>query len=123
MKRLFLLLLLSICTIQIASAQLWTENFDSYADGVTSGTAGGSVGGNWSSTVPGGGTFEKGSTLGERFYSYQTGGEGVWTTSPINTSGTGRALIEMNIFGVLVGAGDYIRCYYKGRCRTRNPFL
>ncbi|MEQ1585193.1 MAG: T9SS type A sorting domain-containing protein [Cyclobacteriaceae bacterium] len=113
MKNLFLVLLLSICTIQIASAQLWTENFDSYADGVTSGTAGGSVGGNWSSTVPGGGTFEKGSTLGERFYSYQTGGEGVWTTSPINTSGTGRALIEMNVFGLLVGAGDYIRCYYK----------
>lgn len=113
MKRLFPLLFLSICSIQIVSAQLWTENFDSYADGVTSGTAGGSVGGNWSSTVPGGGTFEKGSTLGERFYSYQTGGEGVWTTSPINTSGTGRALIEMNVFGVLVGAGDYIRCYYK----------
>lgn len=99
-------------SIQFAQAQLWTENFDSYADGVTSGTATGSIGGNWSSTVPGG-TFSKQSTLGERFYSYQTTGEGVWTTDPIDISGTGRAVVDMNVFGVLVGSGDYIRCYYR----------
>ncbi|HRE66146.1 MAG TPA: hypothetical protein PLX76_04480 [Cyclobacteriaceae bacterium] len=99
-------------SIQTTQAQLWTENFESYADGVTSGVAGGTEGGNWSSTVSGG-TYSKGSTFGNRFYSYQTTGEGVWSTSPINISGTGRAIVEMNVFGVLVGAGDYIRCYYR----------
>jgi hypothetical protein len=108
MKKLIFALLL--VNTSVASAQvLWTEDFESYANGTTSGTAGGTIGGDWNSTVPGG-TL---STLGGRFFSYQTTGEGEWITDPIDISGTGRVVIDMNVLGVVVQPGDYIQCYYR----------
>lgn len=112
MKHLTACIVLILLTAQVSfSQQIWTENFESYGNGTTTGTAGGTIGGNWNSSVPGG-TFSKGSILGNRFYAFQTTGEGVWITDPIDISGTGRVIIDMNVFGVIVGAGDYIRCYY-----------
>ncbi|HET9054085.1 MAG TPA: hypothetical protein VFM90_07925, partial [Cyclobacteriaceae bacterium] len=105
------IVLILLATQTSISQQIWTENFDSYPDGTTAGTAGGTIGGTWNSTVPGG-TFAKGSFIGERFEVYQTTGEGVWRTAPIDISGTGRVIIDMNIFGLFVGSNDYIRCYY-----------
>ncbi len=98
----------------LASGQLWVEDFSVEADGATSGTAGGTIGGNWSTTYAGAGTFSKQSPLTiELFQVTNTDAEGIWSTSPINISGTGRAIIEATVGGVFVEAGDYIRCYYK----------
>jgi len=98
----------------LANAQLWTEDFSAEADGATTGTAGGTIGGNWSTTYGGAGTFSKQSPLGiELFQVTNTDAEGIWSTSPINISGTGRAIIEATVGGVFVEAGDYIRCYHK----------
>lgn len=95
-------------------AQLWVEDFSAEADGATSGTAGGTIGGNWSTTYAGAGTFSKESPVGiELFQVTNTDGEGIWSTSPINISGTGRAIVEATVGGLLVEAGDYIRCFYK----------
>lgn len=105
-----------LCTLsfvfvtQLAFSQLWTEDFSGEVDGAITGTAGGTIGGGWNSNNA---SFAKGSILGDRFYAYQTGAEREWITDPINISGTGRAIIDMNVFGIFVGAGDYIRCYYK----------
>jgi len=98
----------------LAVAQLWVEDFSAEVDGATTGTAGGTIGGNWSTTYAGAGTFSKESPLGiELFQVTNTDAEGVWFTSPINISGTGRAIVEATVGGVFVEAGDYIRCYYK----------
>ncbi|NJN41966.1 MAG: T9SS type A sorting domain-containing protein [Flammeovirgaceae bacterium] len=109
MKRLILFAFL-LASCQALAQVLWVEDFEAEADGATTGTAGGTIGGDWNSNNA---SFARGSVLGNRFYSYQTGAEREWITDPIDISGTGRAIIDMNVFGVLVGGGDYIRCYYK----------
>lgn len=112
MKKLVFIFFLAIPLL--ANAQLWTEDFSAEADGATTGTAGGTIGGNWSTTYGGAGTFSKQSPLGiELFQVTNTDAEGIWSTSPINISGTGRAIIEATVGGIFVEAGDYIRCYYK----------
>ncbi len=110
-----LLCLLFVCLAIGASGQvLWLEDFEGEANGATSGTASGTIGGTWTATNPGGGTFSKQNPLG--FNVFLVNGnptEGVWTMAPISIAGTGRAIIETTVVGFLTGAGDYVRLYYK----------
>lgn len=113
--RSFFLTLSFVFTSQLAFSQLWIEDFSGELDGATSGTAGGTIGGTWTSTYVGGGTFSK-QTFGglEYFQVSDTDAEGEWSNvGAIDISGTSRAIIEMTVVGLLVGTGDYIRCYYR----------
>lgn len=111
-----LLCLALLCFSLTASGQgLWLEDFEGEANGATSGTASGTIGGNWTSTNPGGGTFSKQNPLGVNLFLVNGNtSEGVWNmTAPISIAGTGRAIIETTVVGFLTAPGDYIRLYYR----------
>lgn len=98
------------------SAQvLWFEDFEDDVNGAQTGTAVGTVGGNWQATYAGAGTFSKQDPFGSNvFLVSDTDTEGEWRTSaPVNIAGTGRAIIEATVVGFFVQSGDYIRCYYR----------
>lgn len=112
----FRLLCLALLCLSLSSkAQvLWLEDFEAEANGATSGTAGGTIGGNWTSTYVGAGTFSRQNPLGVNlFLVNSTNGEGVWNMTPISIAGTGRAIIETTVVGLLTGPGDYVRLYYR----------
>lgn len=112
MKRLFLIFFLA--TPFLAIGQLWTEDFTGEANGATTGTAGGTIGGTWSVTTTPAGTFSKQTLVGfPLFQVSSTITEGVWQSAVFSIAGTGRATIDATIAGLFVGAGDYIRCYYR----------
>lgn len=112
LRKVAVLLCLMIGVFQAQSQVLWYEDFEGETDGATTGTA---TGGTWTATYGGAGTFSKQSPLGINLFRAQnTITEGVWTMdAPVSIAATGRAIAEVTVVGFLVGAGDYIRCYYR----------
>ncbi len=111
----FLVVGFLLCAIPSLGQVLWLEDFEGEANGAQTGTAGGTIGGNWTATYGGAGTFSKENILGTNLFQVtDTDTEGVWTMdAPISIAGTGRAIVEMSVIGALVQAGDYFRAYYK----------
>ena len=111
--------LLAVCFLCVAIPSLgqvlWFEDFEAEANGVQTGTASGTIGGNWTATYGGAGTFSKQNPLGfNLFQATNTLTEGVWNmNAPISIAGTGRAIIEVTVVGFLVAPGDYFRAYYR----------
>jgi hypothetical protein len=97
-----------------APAQLFFEDFSGETNGDVSGTA---VGGTWSvTTTPSGGAASysrQTNLLGNGvFRANDTGSEGVWTSSAIDISGTGVAVISVTMVTIFTNATDYIRLSY-----------
>ncbi len=109
------LFLLLFAALSSGAQVLWLEDFEAEADGATSGTASGTIGGNWTTTYGGAGTFSKQSPFGFNLFQItDTDGEGVWNMAgPISIAGTGRAIVETTVVGLFTGAGDYIRLFYR----------
>lgn len=112
LRKVIVVLCLSLGTLQTSAQVLWFEDFEGEADGATTGTA---TGGTWTATYGGAGTFSKQSPLGINLFRAQnTITEGVWRMdAPVSIAANGRAIAEVTVVGLLVGAGDYIRCYYR----------
>lgn len=112
LRKVVVVLCLCLGVVQANAQVLWFEDFEGEADGATTGTA---TGGTWTATYGGAGTFSKQSPLGINLFRAQnTITEGVWTMdAPVSIAATGRAIAEVTVVGLLVGAGDYIRCYYR----------
>jgi hypothetical protein len=110
--RLLTLLILFALT-ELKAQVLFTEDFETEPNGATSGTAGGTLGGTWSANSPGG-TFSRQDLFRNSFLVDGTGSEGVWTTSVIDISGSGYAIVDLVLGSVGVGFdnGDYVRAYY-----------
>jgi hypothetical protein len=108
------LFILFVITSNLCFGQLFQEDFSGEADGAVSGTA---VGGTWSvTTTPSGGaaTFSKQTNAFANgiFEANGTGNEGVWTSSSIDISGTGAAVISISLASIFTDATDYVRCSY-----------
>ncbi len=119
MKRLLTIALTLISLSGIAQTVLWSEDFEGEANGATTGTAGGIIGGTWNVTsLPpnGAGSFSRQNTGGAaRFTVNGTGdGEGVWSSGVINISAYSEVAIELNLIEFLSSnAQDYLRAYYR----------
>lgn len=111
-----LLLVVFTCVFHFLQAQLlFSEDFEDEADGATTGSAAGSAGGTWSRSYAGGGTFSKQDVaiVGNSFTGVSMGGvEGVWSTSIIDISGYGYAIIDLGSYTAFTEAGDYLNAYY-----------
>ncbi len=114
MRNFFLITFFVAAAIPSLGQLLWFEDFEAEVDGVQTGVAAGTIGGNWTATYGGAGTFSKQSPLGTNVFQVtNTDGEGVWNMTPVSIAGTGRAIIEVTVVGFVVGAGDYFRAYYR----------
>ncbi len=114
MRNFFLIAFFVAAAIPSLGQLLWFEDFEAEVDGVQTGVAAGTIGGNWTATYGGAGTFSKQNPIGANlFLVTNTDGEGVWNMTPVSIAGTGRAVIEVTVVGFVVGAGDYFRAYYK----------
>jgi len=111
----FLAIFFVASAIQSFGQVLWFEDFEAEADGVQTGVAAGTIGGGWTATYAGAGTFSKESPLGFNLFQVSnTTTEGVWNMdAPISIAATGRAIVEMNVVGLGVGAGDIFQAYYR----------
>lgn len=107
-----LVILLVLLSSPIMGQQLWYEDFEGETNGAQTGTA---IGGNWTATYGGGGTFSKQDPFSTNVFQVtNTTTEGVWRMdAPVSIAATGRAIVEVTVVGFFVGAGDYIRCYYR----------
>src|SRR5690606_24222248 len=107
-----LLTLLSIFTFAIdVHAQIWRENFDDLADGLTEDN--GSTG--WTTIAPAasGHTFSKQTFPGYEILAINnTGGEGIWISESIDISSHSEVAIEITLGSYWASKTDYIRCYY-----------
>ena len=92
-------------------AQLWSEDFADEANGAQAGTA---VGGTWSTSYSGSGTFSKENipVVGEGFHVSGTTTEGIWSTNTVDITSVGYAIINLDVYSAFVEANDYIRIAY-----------
>jgi hypothetical protein len=92
--------------------QIFYEDFEGEGIGATTGTA---VGGTWSTTYSGSGSFAKQLDLayGNVFRGANLDGEAIWQSNAVAATG----LVGINIASIStgnsIGAGDYIQFYYK----------
>ena len=93
-------------------AQLWVEDFVDEANGATTGTAAGTLGGTWSVTTDPSGTF---SVQDDNFDINNTVTEGTWSSNVLDISSAGYAIIDVDYGSVGLGftASDYIKFYYR----------
>ncbi len=101
-----------------AASQVWFENFTAELNGATSGTAAGTIGGPWTTTLPTGGAasfsrFDVGAPYGGVLRINQTVNEGVWQSNVMNISALGEVALEGILGGQDATAADYVRAYYK----------
>jgi hypothetical protein len=108
-----ILLTLSFAALVICSGRaqiLYSESFDE-ANGATSGTAGGTIGGSWDIASSPGGTF---SVQGGSFRVNGTTTTGEWRTNDINISSAGYAILDVTFFAVgLFDDDDRWTAYYE----------
>ena len=97
-----------------ANAQLWVEDFAAEANGAQAGTAGGTLGGTWSTSHSGTGTFAKANLpiVGEGFHASGTTSEAVWSTNIVDITSVGYAIINVDVFSAFVDDNDYLRIAY-----------
>lgn len=77
----FLAIFFVASAIQSFGQVLWFEDFEAEADGVQTGVAAGTIGGGWTATYAGAGTFSKESPLGFNLFQVSnttTEGVGTW---------------------------------------------
>ncbi|MEO7991058.1 MAG: hypothetical protein ABI663_16030 [Chryseolinea sp.] len=122
MKRIILISFLLLCCFLGKSQQLFFEDFNSVADGATTGTASGTAPAGqraWSintgAGAPAAGSFEKRTYGGlERFTVDQTGAnEGVWSTGVITIAAGKQVAIDISLVSYNAGPSDYVNAYYK----------
>ena len=92
LKRYFLPCILLLLGSSAMAQTLWSENFNSYANGTSSGTGSGLSPVNWYSSLSG-----KVNVQGGRIRARDTDAEGIWYTDPINITGFGSLTFSLDV--------------------------
>lgn len=133
MKNLYFILILMVASASTSYAQLWSENFNSYADGTQVGANNNTANGadDWTVACPGCDAADKYAKytptiifipIGEVFL-VSSDDVVTWTSEAIDISGTGKAVIELEAWSYQTEADDYMRCYYNVDGGGNNLFF